>query len=225
MQHADTEDTENGYLPVSRLAIAAAVVGVVSAAAVANTMFLVVPLVGVALAVAGLADVGRDDAPKAGRMAALAGLALSIGFGLQSAVHLGVSLVGARGRAVAVAEAFAVAVAEGRHDDAVVMCRYDALPESLMAVRPEEGVDDGGAEVRKKFVLMPTIAALTSCGGAEPRVEQSRAEDIEGESWVVTLAVPCSEAASGEVVLDITVARDPLATKHDRWLVTGHTLQ
>ena len=45
----DMQDDENGYLPVSRLAVAAAIVGVASAAAVANPLFLVVPIIGFAL--------------------------------------------------------------------------------------------------------------------------------------------------------------------------------
>ena len=40
------EDKEDGYLPVSRLAIAAAFVGLASAVAVANPLFLVVPIIG-----------------------------------------------------------------------------------------------------------------------------------------------------------------------------------
>lgn len=229
MQHTDkdaaNDDTEDGYLPVSRLAIASAVVGIASAAAVANPLFLVVPLIGAGLSVAGLADVGREGSPKAGRLAALAGLALSIGFGLQSAVHLGVSYMGARSRAVALAEAFVVAAGEGRYDDAIVMCRYDALPDTTtpQSSGPFEG--EAGAEMREKFVLMPSIATLASCGSSEPRVEQSRSEDIEGESWVVTLAVPDGGGASGDVVIDVTVSRDPTSTETDRWLVTGHALQ
>ena len=126
------QDNESGYLPVSRLAVVAGILGLVSAAAVANPLFLVVPIIGCGLAIAALADVSREDAPKAGRLAALAGLALSLGFGLQSATHQAISFVGVRGRAVAVAEAFVVAAGEGRHEDALVMCRYDALPETLL---------------------------------------------------------------------------------------------
>lgn len=220
----DIQDDESGYLPVSRLAIAAAVVGVASAMAVANTLFLVVPLIGLGLSAAALADVSREEAPKAGRLAALAGLALSIGFGAQSAVHLGVSYAGARTRAVAVAEAFVVAAGEGRHDDAVVMCRYDALPETIMPQSSGPLAGEAGKEVRQKFVLMPTVAALSACGTVEPRLEATRSEDSEGQTWVVTLAVPCSEAAEGEVRLDVTVSRDPLPGETDRWLVTGHEL-
>lgn len=220
------EDKEDGYLPVSRLAIAAAVVGLASAVAVANPLFLVVPIIGCGLAVAAMADVSREEAAKAGRLAALAGLALSLGFGFQAATHLTVSLVGARGRAVAVAEAFVVAAGEGRHDDAIVMCRYDALPDTLMPQSSGPLAGEAGVEVRQKFVTMPTVAALAACGSIEPRFEEARADDIKGEAWVVTLAVPCPEASQGEVRLDVTVERDPTSGGGtDRWLITGHTLR
>lgn len=222
---SDMQDDENGYLPVSRLAIAAAVVGVASAAAVANPLFLVVPLLGLGLSTAALVDVSREEVPKAGRLAALTGLALSVGFGAQSTVHLGVSYAGARTRAVAVAEAFVVAAGEGRHDDAIVMCRYDALPETIMPQSSGPLSGEAGKEVRQKFVLMPTVAALSACGTVEPRLEATRASGIDGEVWVVTLAVPCGEADTGEVRLDVTVGRDPLPGKTDRWLITGHELR
>jgi hypothetical protein len=221
----EIQDSESGYLPVSRLAIAAAVVGLASAAAVANPLFLVVPIIGCGLAVAGLADVSHQDAPKAGRLAALAGLALSLGFGFQSAVHQTVSFVGARSRAVAVAEAFVVAAGEGRYDDAIVMCRYDALPETLMPQPSGPLAGDAGVEVREKFVLMPTVAALGACGSIDPRLDETRAADIKGNAWVVTLTVPCEQASKAEVRLDVTVERNPIPGETDRWLITGHELR
>ena len=219
------QDNESGYLPVSRLAVVAGILGLVSAAAVANPLFLVVPIIGCGLAIAALADVSREDAPKAGRLAALAGLALSLGFGLQSATHQAISFVGARGRAVAVAEAFVVAAGEGRHEDALVMCRYDALPETLLPQSSGPLAGEAGVEVREKFGKMPTVAALSVCGTVEPQLKAARAADINGALWVVTLAVPCDESSKGDVLLDVKVERDPLSSETDRWLIVGHELQ
>lgn len=219
------QDNESGYLPVSRLAVVAGILGLVSAAAVANPLFLVVPIIGCGLAIAALADVSREDAPKAGRLAALAGLALSLGFGLQSATHQAISFVGARGRAVAVAEAFVVAAGEGRHEDALVMCRYDALPETLLPQSSGPLAGEAGVEVREKFGKMPTVAALSVCGTVEPQLKAARAADINGALWVVTLAVPCDESSKGDVLLDVKVERDPLSSETDRWLIVGHDLQ
>ena len=221
----DMQDDENGYLPVSRLAVAAAIVGVASAAAVANPLFLVVPIIGLALSLAALADVGRVDAPKAGRLAALAGLALSLGFGLQATVYQAISYTAARGRAVTVAEAFVVAVSEGRQEDALVMCRYDALPDTLMPQPSGPLSSDAGEEVREKFAVMPSIAALLACGPSTPRVDETRADDSEGKGWVVTLGVPSKSAGEEEILLDVTVRRDPFVGNTDRWLVTGHALR
>jgi hypothetical protein len=221
----EREESENGYLPVSRLAVAAAVVGLASASAVANPLFLVVPIIGCGLALAALADVGREAAPKAGRLAALAGLALSLGFGFQSATHQVVSFFGARNRAVAVAEMFVVATGEGRFDDAIGMCRYDVFLQAMMsqgAAPPEGEMEE---ELRQKFVEIPTVAALTACGTIEPRLEQTRAEDINGEAWLVTLVVPCPEAAKGELRLDVAVRREPGSGTTDRWLVIGQQLR
>jgi hypothetical protein len=220
----DVQGDENGYLPVSRLAVVAALLGVASVSAVANPLFLVVPLIGCGLSAMALSDVSREYAPKAGRLAALAGLALSLGFGFQSATHLGVSYVAARSRAITVAEAFIVAAGEGRHEDALVMCRFDALPETLMPQPSGPLAGEAGVEVRQKFILMPTVAALIACGSIEPQVEATRAEDIQGESWVVTLAVSCPENDGKMVRLNVTVARDPTQSETDRWLITGHEL-
>ena len=74
----------SGYRPVSRLAVAAVVLGGVSGLALISPVFGVLPLVAAAVAVAALADVGRPGAAKAGRLAALAGLALASGFGAQA---------------------------------------------------------------------------------------------------------------------------------------------
>jgi len=115
-----------GYLPVSRLAVAALVLGICSALALVSPFFLVVPLVALAVALAGCADCDRAGAPKAGRLAALAGLALAIGFGAQAASVLVVGRSIAAGRAVAAAELFLAAVRDGRSADAEAMCSADA---------------------------------------------------------------------------------------------------
>ena len=73
-----------GYRPVSGLAVAALIVGCVSALALVSPVFWVVPLVGAALALVAVRDVTRSGVAKAGGLAAVAGLALSLGFGAQA---------------------------------------------------------------------------------------------------------------------------------------------
>lgn len=136
-----------GYLPVSRLAIGALVLGICSALALASSFFLVVPLVALAVSLAGCADCDRAGAPKAGRLAALAGLALAIGFGMQTLSSLVVARSIAGGRAVAAAEIFLAAVREGRSADAEAMCSPEgrAAVASLAACGARGECRGGGA--------------------------------------------------------------------------------
>lgn len=130
-----------GYLPVSRIAVGALVLGICSALALVSPFFLVVPLVAVAVAVVGCADCDRAGAPKAGRLAALAGLALAMGFGAQAASALVVARSIAAARSVAAAEIFLEAVREGRSADAEAMC----IPDARSAVASLAACGGGGA--------------------------------------------------------------------------------
>lgn len=220
-------ETDQGeYLPISGLAVAAACVGVASAAAVVSPLFLVVPMIGAGLSVMALGDVARREAPKAGRLAALAGLALSIGFGTQAASQMAVRFTSSRARAMAAAEAFVTAVGQGRNVDAIAMCRYDALPDTLLPQPSGPLVGEAAAEILAKFGLMPTVAAVQACGGRPPAIEAARADDTTWEAWRVSVAVPCEGAdSSAPVRLDVKVGRDPTASATDRWLITGHALR
>lgn len=114
------------YRPVSALAVAAAIVGMVSALAVVSPFFWIIPLVGIAVAGLGLADVRRPGAEKAGRVAALLGLALSIGFGVQAVSTAATTRLVTDGRARIVAERWLETIREGRTADAESMCQAEA---------------------------------------------------------------------------------------------------
>lgn len=116
----------SGYRPVSSLAVAALIVGCVSALALVSPVFWVVPLVGVALAVVAVRDVTRSGVAKAGGLAAVAGLALSLGFGAQAATAAATARWLAASRAEAAAEFWLEALCDGRTDDARSMCGPDA---------------------------------------------------------------------------------------------------
>lgn len=120
-------DTVPGYRPVSGLAVAAAAVGAASALALVGPALWVLPLLGVAVSWAALVDVGRPEAPKAGRLAALAGLGLALGFGAQAVVTAGTAEWLARGRADAAVRLWLEAIASGRLDDARSMSGPDAV--------------------------------------------------------------------------------------------------
>lgn len=122
------------YRPVSPLAVAAAALGVASTLALVGPVFWLVPIVGAAVSWAALARVGRRDAPQAGRLAALAGLALALGFGVQAVATTATAEWLARGRAQAAARFWLDTVAAGRLDDARSMCGPDAV-DAVDAVR------------------------------------------------------------------------------------------
>lgn len=116
------------YRPVSSLAVAAAAVGCAAALAIVSPMFWLVPIVGVALSWAALAEVTRPAAMKVGRLAALAGLALSLGFGTQAVTAAAAAEWLARSRAEAATRFWLETIASGRLDDARAMCLADAAP-------------------------------------------------------------------------------------------------
>jgi len=181
----------NGYLPVSRLAVGAIVLGGCSALAVVSPFFLVVPLVAVALAVAACADCDRPGAQKAGRLAALTGLALAIGFGAQAVSTLVVSRTIAAGRAVAAAEIFLAAVRDGRSTDAKSMC----------------GAEAQGA-----------VATLAACG-ARGTCRGGGAGDEPG-TWVVRVMPTEPGACAARITLaPASVAQRGGSV--ERWLVTA----
>ena len=113
------------YRPVSAAAVVAALVGLVSVLALVSPVLWVLPLVGVAVSIVALADVGRPGAPKAGRLAALAGLGLSLGFGAQAVAAAAATEWLARGRVEAATRFWLESIAAGRLDDARSMCDAD----------------------------------------------------------------------------------------------------
>jgi hypothetical protein len=183
------------YRPVSGLALAALVLGASSAVALVSPLFFVVPLVAVAVAVAALADVGRDGAAKAGRFAAVAGLALAAGFGAQSLMSDVVSRSIAAGRATAAAEILLQAMREGRQADAEAMC---------------------GPEAREQIV-----AAAACLGPGKPL--RARAGDEPG-TWVVEIAPGGPRACGARLVLT-PVTSVQQGRSIERWLVTAYEIQ
>jgi len=178
-----------GYRPVSTLAIGALVLGALSGLALVSPFFFVVPLVAVAVAVAALADVERDGATKAGRLAAVAGLALAAGFGAQAITSGVVAGSIASGRARAAAEIFVQAVREGRQADAEAMC---------------------GPEAREQ------VARLVACIGESPSA-RTRAGDEPG-TWVVEIAPAGRQGCTARLVLAPTAGLQQGAAI-ERWLV------
>jgi hypothetical protein len=181
-----------GYRPVSVLAVAAAVVGVCSAAALLAPVLWMVPLIGVGLSLAALADVAGPAGGKAGKAAALVGLALSLGFGAQSVMTTaGTRWLTCR-RAEAAARSWLDAVCAGRLAEARSMANPDDMP----------GREPGATAVD---------AALGLCGGAN---RTFRCTDVGAtpESWRV-------RALSDGATADLVLVRRPGARGAERWFV------
>lgn len=178
-----------GYRPVSTLAIGALVLGILSGLALLSPFFFVVPLVAVAVAVAAFADVDRVGAAKAGRLAALAGLALAVGFGAQALTSGVVDRAIATARATAAAEIFIRAVREGRQADAEAMC---------------------GPEARGK------VAALAACVGRDASI-RARAGDEVG-TWAVEVTSAGQPGCVARLVLAPAAGLQQGAAI-ERWLV------
>lgn len=195
------EATEvSGYRPVSSLAVAALFVGCMSALALVSPVFWVVPLVGAALALVAVRDVTGSGVAKAGGLAAVAGLALSLGFGAQAVTAAATARWLAAARAEAAAGFWLDVLCDGRVDDARSMCgpdaasRVDEAAACCGSERPSIRCDGAGetpgawavsavrGSCRLNLVVEP---ALSTTGGRAT------------ERWLVTSIVR-SPASGGE---------------------------
>jgi hypothetical protein len=209
------------YRPVSRLAVAAALAGCVASLALASQMLWVLPLVGVGLAVAGLADVARPGAEKAGRMLALAGLALSVGFGAQAVTTTVVSRWIKESRARAVAESWLDAIRGDRLADAQGMVGGEVFAADDGMMHP--GHQHGDEERNAAFLKVPAVAAIHGCGPTASSLVRGTGPDATAVgSWgaVATLA-PCAGGKSVDIALQLTptVIREGVG-RVERWLIT-----
>lgn len=221
-------DGNETYRPVSGLAVAALGVGCLSFLAAFGTFFWVLPLLGVCMAAAALRDLGRPESPKVGRLAALAGLALAIGFGLQGIAGTVTSRWLAARRAEQAASVFVEAVRHGRIMAARMMLADDQLY-ALAAgmVGGEDGTEPVDMTVvDTRFETLPAVAAVRACGpGATPRLtcRGYRAESREAkDGWLVDLALePCATGGPCVVRLELRKElRQSAAGLVERWTVS-----
>lgn len=187
---ARAEPERPDYRPVSTLAVATLGLGVLSTLALVSPFFLVLPLLALAVAAAALFDVDREGARKAGRLMALAGLALAAGFGGQAVVGTLAARSIAAARAKAAAEVFLAAVREGRLTDAEAMCGPEA----------QRGVE-----------------RLAACMGPRPLLRAS-AGDQPG-AWIVRIPPQRPGDCAVRLVLEPSFALQQ-QTRVERWLVT-----
>ena len=215
------------YSPVSKLAVAAAAVGILSSLALATPLLWSLPLVGVALAVAALADVARAGAEKAGRLAALAGLALSVGFGVQAVTGSLVARWITESRTKAVVHAWLDALGENRLADARSMLAGNLLP-SVESHDHGPGAaghhqdHDGGDPHAASIDTLPAVRAILRCGNAAVRDVRCTGRDEDAtERWCARVRLsPCVDGGAVEVRLQLVphVVSEP-KRRVERWTI------
>jgi hypothetical protein len=221
----EATDQTSHYRPVSRLAVVAAAAGVVASLALVTPLFWILPLVGVALAVAGLADVTRSGAEKAGRSAALVGLALSVGFGAQAVTASLVSRLISESRVKAVTHAWLDALQENRLSDAQSMLAPHLLPQTE-SDEHQHGAEGHpghqGDEKHPSIDSLPAVMAIIGCGKAAVRDVRCTGRDEEtGERWCATIRLaPCTTGGAIEARLHLVpaVVNDP-RQRVERWTI------
>ncbi|RLS68593.1 MAG: hypothetical protein DWH98_01355 [Planctomycetota bacterium] len=159
----ETQSEALSYRPISMLAVGSLGGGVLSALALLSPMLWVVPLLCSGLACVALLESGREGGQKAGRLAALLGLALSIGFGSQAVSTTLTSHLLSGLRARTAAQFWFDTIGQGRLADARSMC----VAEALAAV---------------DFVVEQGVSAPIAVGWASP-------SDRPAGGWVVPVTV------------------------------------
>lgn len=191
MQEGSATDEVPGYLPVSRLAVAAAALGGISALALASPVFWVLPLVAIGIALAALRDVSRREAPKAGRLAALAGLALAAGFGAQAVTAKATAQSITAARAGAAARLWLDTIHAQRLSDARSMCGIDAADavDAVAGCGASERADVIGTAAGESAGTWIVRAKMGSCA-IEITLEPMPAawQGRPGERWTITKA-------------------------------------
>lgn len=203
---------------MSRLAVAALAVGIVSGLALLSAAAWPLPLVAAALAAAALADLSRPGSRKAGRWVALAGLALAAGFGAQAVTATLVGRAIAQGRARAAAGAWLDAIRTGRMADAMLMCPAEILPRAALTADPATGRTAA-------FAAIPAIRAVQVCGGSA--AVAITGVTAVGPGWRIRAEMsPCAEPPGGRLALAIDVEPVPVGGTPEaveRWFVSRFT--
>lgn len=191
MPFASATDEVPGYLPMSRLAVASAALGGISALALASPVFWVLPLVGIGIAVAALRDVARPEAPKAGRLAAIAGLALAAGFGAQAVAAKATVRSITAARAAAAAQLWLDTIHAQRLGDARSMCGFDSagVVDAVAACAASDRasvIGTAAGEREGTWLVRAQTSACTIEMVLEPMPAEWRGRP--GERWMVTKA-------------------------------------
>jgi hypothetical protein len=213
------------YRPVSPLAVAALVLGICSAMALVTRFAWVVPLVAAAVAIAALADLARPGTAKAGRLLALAGLALAVGFGAQAVTSAAVDRWIESHRAGAAARAWIDAVRDGRPAEALGLC--GAAVASTASLPPDPTETDVEVRRLERFIQLDAVRAVAACHATQPEVTSCQPLGTDDNAWTVRAAL--ASCGGGEETLRLVVSPKTTAagTKGvvERWKVMAIDLE
>lgn len=231
---ADGSDVVPGYRPVSVIAVFALLAGILSGVAVFSPALLVIPLIASALSVLALGDVsarGDGDAGvggdrKTGRWWALAGLALAVGFGVQSVATTLTQRSVAFRRAEAAAAMFLEMVREDRLGDAVKTCLPQVIPPPMgSGVGAKTTPDIQEKQAEASLAGLEIIQNIRKCGGAAPTTLRCvGGEDRFPDSWAVVVVIDPCEGRSKPLEIRMLMQSKPVTRgqrMYDNWMVAG----
>jgi len=230
---AEGTDVVPGYRPVSVLAVVALIAGILSATAVFSLALLLVPLIASALSVVALKDVsacgdGDDRAEggdrKTGRWWALAGLALAVGFGVQSVATSLTQRTVAFRRAEASAAMFLEMVREDRLGEAVKTCLPQVMPPMGMGMSAKATPDVQERRAEASLASMEIIKDIRKCGNAATTLRCVGAEDRFPDSWAVVVVIGPCEGRSKPLEIRMLMQSKPVTRGQrmfDNWMVAG----
>jgi hypothetical protein len=205
----EESDRTEDYRPVSGMAVAALLVGGLSIVASYSPLLWGIPVVGAALAAVALRELSAPDAVKVGRLAAILGLALSLGLGTQAVTRHMLGNWLTQRRAVEVVERWVTAIREDRLMQARSMLTPMLRPPAEMVGSEDnpKPVNDPLAE-EEGFRHSPAVAAVRGCGSqAVARCEFDHYDEESQErkrAWHVRVRLkPCDDGR--EVVLRLEV--------------------
>ena len=213
------------YRPVSPLAVAALALGICSAMALVTRFAWVVPLVAAAVAIAALADLARPGTAKAGRLLALAGLALAVGFGAQAVTSAAVDRWIESHRAGAAARAWIDAVRDGRPAEALGLC--GAAVASTASMPPDPTETDVEVRRLERFIQLDAVRAVAACHATQPEVTSCQPLGTDDNAWTVRAAL--TSCGGGEETLRLVVSPKTTAAGTtgvvERWKVMAIDLE
>jgi hypothetical protein len=228
--HSEEQDHDLiGYRPVSKLAVIALLVGLAAASALAGPLLWCVPVLGVVLAIAALVQLGRAEVPMIGRQAAIAGLALSILFGVIAPVHSATLNYWLVARARRIADDWFADIAKGETQPAyALMIQGSGNKHPPVPTHGESNVAPIKTDLETFAERQPTARLLKLGDKAKPVFLAGEVMPQEGEIRTLGLLyrVPLEpSAADGDIAIDhITVQfniQRRLEPGRERWLITS----